>query len=220
MFADQIRQQETLLEKTKQKQITLIKCTKGVINSGERLAEAITSYYNTSVTHPYHGLSLSANKNTIDAQQLTKFQEEWEKHITDESLLSELEEALEKENYNAMTKLQLQYTRASDTDGEDTDGLVSVELLIQKVESTYSEIFLPEDTLEKNPEELKPIIESTVNFAVALNSFHEAIRSTHDEGFDLTNVILISLKHPAIIKATDLWGEAYVKLIEATEDLY
>ena len=152
----------------------------------------------------------------IPQEQLVEFQKEWEQQIVDERLLSELEEALEKDNYNAMTKQQLQYAQDSSDkvgegkDSEYIDGELSVESLIHEVELTYSEISFPDDAAKEDRE---LVIESVVKFAVALNSFREAISSTHNEGFDLTNMILISLKHPAIVTATDLFAKACAESI-------
>ena len=232
-----MKQQEDFSEKLKKRQIKLIVCTKAILNAGRDLAEVLTCYYNTlTIMGTKHKQEQSATTNDFSTQgqavteevvsdtsikiisqeQLVEFQKEWEQHIANERLLSELEEALEKENYNAMTKQQLRYTQVSSDkvgegkDSEHIDGEPSVEYLIQEVESAYSEISFPDDAAK---EDIESMIESVVKFAVALNSFHEAISSTHDEGFDLTNMILISLKHPAILTATDLFAKACAESI-------
>ena len=229
-----MKHQKDQSERIKQRQIKLIACAKAILDAGRDLAEALTCYYNTlTIMSTKHKQKASATADDSSAQgetvteevvddtstkiipqeQLVQFQKEWEQHIANEQLLSELEEALEKDNYNAMTKQQSWYTRDSSDevkDSEHIDGEPSVKSLIQEVESTYAEISFPDGTAK---EEIEHVIESIVKFAVALNSFREAISSMHEEGFDLTNVILMSLKHPAILTATDLFIKACAESI-------
>ena len=64
--------------------------------------------------------------------------------------------------------------------------------LKRNMELTHSEICIPPEAKAENVGYLTEII---VRFAIGLNSFHEAIRCAHEEGFDLSAMIMLPLNH-------------------------
>ena len=128
----------------------------------------------------------------VDHENITAYEREWEEQIAGE-VLTELQEALETENYNAMERQQTKYALYPSDQNSVDRMLESVKDLKKSVESTYSRVCIPPEAKQENVECL---IEVIVWFAVALNSFHDTICSTYREKFDLSNMILLSLRHP------------------------
>ena len=97
------------------------------------------------------------------------------------------------DNYDAMKEQQAKYALGLVDFGEM---MASITGLKRNVESTYSEIcILP----EAKAENVAYLIEIIVRFVIGLNSFHEAIHCAHEEGFDLSEMILLSLNHPVYV---------------------
>ena len=143
----------------------------------------------------------------IDDDQSEAFERQFYKMIIDEGI-KDLENALETENYDAMRKQQSAYTLVS---SDVQNNLIShLDIYVQEIGENFSNIAIPPTATQ---EETESIIEINVKFATILNSYLEAIHSAHDEGFDLSNIIMLTLKHPAIKKfANNLMrhiGEAF-----------
>ena len=113
----------------KQRQIRLIACSKQILNAGANVAAtslrylyAIMMVNDTEERHetqaitydsPAQGKTVTevvdvGNIRIVDHENIRAFEREWEKQIADE-VLTELEEALETENYNAMERQQTKY---------------------------------------------------------------------------------------------------------------
>ena len=202
----------------KQRQIRLIACSKQILNAGTNVAAtslrylyAIMMVNDTEERHETQAITYDSpaqgktgtevvdigNIRIVDHENIRAFEREWEKQIADE-VLTELEEALETENYNAMERQQTKYalypSEQNITSVDKT--LASIKDFKTSVESTYSRVCIPPEAKQENVEYL---IEIIVRFAVALNSFHDAICSTYGENFDLSSMILLFLKHPVYV---------------------
>ena len=93
------------------------------------------------------------------------------------------------DNYDAMKEQQARYALGPAEFGEM---MALITGLKRNVESTYSEICIPPEAKAENVAYLTEII---VRFAISLNSFLEAIRCAHEEGFDLSAIIMLPLNH-------------------------
>ena len=197
----------------KQRQIRLIACSKQILNAGAKVAEtslrylyAIMMVNDTEDRHekqaitydsPAQGKAVTevvdvGSVRIVDHENITAFETEWEEQIAGE-VLTELEEALETENYDAMERQQTKYALCPSNQNSVDRMLESIKDFKKSVESTYSRVCIPPEAKQENVEYL---IEVIVRFAVALNSFHDTICSTYREKFDLSNMILLSLQHP------------------------
>ena len=202
----------------KQRQIRLIACSKQILNTGANVAAtslrclyAIMMVNDTEERHETQAITYDSpaqgkmvtevvdvgSIRIVDHENIRAFEREWEKQIADE-VLTELEEALETENYNAMERQQTKYALyPSEQNSTSVDKtLASIKDFKTSVESTYSRVCIPPEAKQENVEYL---IEIIVRFAVALNSFHDVICSSYGENFDLSSMILLSLKHPVYV---------------------
>lgn len=195
----------------KERQIKLIACSKKILKAGANVAEASYRYVmaiwiiemkkieeSCTTCEDKYAVEPAVNDNElgaiIDSKENIAFEKEWEKRIADE-VLTELEEAIQTDNYEAMKTQQSKYS--TDAQGE----IASIEKIKKDVESSYSKVCIPSRATHQQVIFLNGII---VKFAVGLNSFQEAINSMYEEGFDLTKVILLSLDHPAYEKIVKL----------------
>ena len=197
----------------KQRQIRLIACSKQILSAGAKVAEtslrylyAIMMVSDTEDRHKKQAITYDSpvQGNTVtevvdvgsirivDHENITAYEREWEEQIAGE-VLTELQEALETENYNAMERQQTKYALYPSNQNSVDRMLESIKDLKKCVESTYSRVCIPPEAKQENVEYL---IEVIVRFAVALNSFHDTICSTYREKFDLSYMILLSLRHP------------------------
>ena len=200
----------------KQRQFRLIACSKKVLIAGAYVAETSLCYLyalmmindtedrreETTITYdsPTQGKTVTEVVNVgsiriVDHENIVAYEKEWEKQMADEAL-TVLEEALNTNNYDVMKEQQTRYTLVPSEVPHFHNMMASIENLKKDVESTYSRICIPPQAKQENVEYLVEII---VRFAVGLNSFLEAIRSTYEEGFDLSAMMLLSLKHPVYV---------------------
>ena len=202
----------------KQRQIKLITCSKKVLNAGANVAETSLRYLyallminNTEDRHEEQAITYDSPSQgktvtevvdvfsirNVDHEKIVACEKEWEKQTADE-VLTELEEALNTDNYNAMKEQQTRYSLVSSEvhQFQFQKMIKSMEDFKKIVESTYSKICIPPKAKQENVEYLVEII---VRFAIALNSFLEAICSSYEEGFDLSLLMLLSIKHPVYI---------------------
>jgi len=137
-------------------------------------------------------------RQTIGDDQGEAFEKQFYKMIIDEGI-KELENTLEKKNYNAMIKQQSEYALVS---SDTQSNLVSshINMLVQEMGKTFLRLAIPPTATQ---EEIESIIEINTEFAVTLNCYVEKIHSAHEEGFDLSNVIYLTMNHPAFEKIFD-----------------
>lgn len=201
----------------KQRQIRLIACSKKILDAGANVAEsslrylyAIIMVHDTEDRRDEQAITYESRTQgrtvtevvdvgsvrIVDHENIATLEKEWEKQTADK-VLTELEEALKTDNYDAMEKQQSKYALASSDPNSVDAMLASIKDLKKNVESTYSRICVPPEAKQENVDYL---IEVIVRFAIALNSFHEAICSMYEEKFDLSNMILLSLEHPVYVQ--------------------
>ena len=209
----------------KQRQTRLIACSKKILNAGTDVAEASYRFFMINMiikmTTSIHIDSDKEDKTVakydqidfkaLDSESNLAFEEEWEEQIAGE-VLTELEEALKTDNYKAMKEQQSRY--CSNVQGK----IESIEKIKREVESKYSSVHIPPEAAR---EQVVYMTELIVKFAVALNTFQEAINSMYEEGFDLTRVILLSMNHPAyklVAEAFKLLCDALLDAVKWVED--
>jgi len=199
------------------RQVRLIACSKKIISTGADLAKTSLRYlYALIMLHDteeeenpkaIHDTSESDDKCTtvarhdshsiriIDSNEIVAAEKEWEKTVADE-VIAELEDALRADSINAMSDQQSKYALELIHEHSYQKLLKIIQQWKFDIENCYSTICIPENA---KPENVAYLIEVIVRFAVALTLFYEAAKSSMEEGFDLSEMMLLSWKHPVYV---------------------
>ena len=128
----------------------------------------------------------------IDSEEILAYEKEWKAKVAGE-LFIELEEALRAGNTEVMEQQQFKYALNSDNKDKIYELVKLIEYNITKIESIYPKLHILEG---RRPENVQYLTNTTVNLTIGLDLFCEATHLMFNEGFDLSEMIQLSLSHP------------------------